>query len=145
MISYKNMKKERTRGDTWGKHGFVSWNMLGVCCRPVSSFGKVNTWTSYASRQNPHAEVYSESYQTFKIEHLAKIMAEIVVAVQSWLQLRVELMAWYVSWLDRLNGIRSSRGFKYHAGPLSIATSKNPSVANTIYITNMVNTCDLPW
>ena len=46
---------------------------------------------------------------------------EIVVAVRSW----------WLSLLERLKF--SGRGFKSYLGQLSIATSKNPSVALLIY------------
>ena len=58
---------------------------------------------------------------------------EIGVAVQTWLS---------ASWTDGLiaQSVRASEwnsvvmGFKFHPGQLSIATSKNPSVVNTICI-----------
>ena len=58
---------------------------------------------------------------------------EIGVAVQSWLWVRVELMAWQLSQLEHLNRIQWS-WVQSHSGQLSIATSKNHSVVNTICI-----------
>ena len=57
---------------------------------------------------------------------------KIGVAVQSWIWERVELIIWELSWLEHLNGIQWS-WVQIPLRPTSIATSKNPSVVNTIY------------
>ena len=55
---------------------------------------------------------------------------EIGVAVQSLLWVRVELMAVWTEF--------TGRGFKCHSGQPSIATSKNPSVVNTILLSKTI-------
>ena len=67
---------------------------------------------------------------------------EIGVAVQSWLWGRVELMAWELSRLKRLNEIQGSsvhisiKPTFYSSTFYSFYTSNNPSVVNTIYISS---------
>ena len=68
----------------------------------------------------------------FNPGHWAK--DEIWVALQNWLWVRVELMAWQLSRLERLDGIQWS----WVQIPLkpTISQSKNRSAVNTIHITS---------
>ena len=57
---------------------------------------------------------------------------EIGAALQSWIWVRVELVAWEpVGW--KVWTEFSGRRFKFHPFKLSIVTSKTPSVVNTKY------------
>ena len=59
---------------------------------------------------------------------------EIKVAVESWLWVRVALMAWFLSRLEHPMEL-TDREFQYHSGQLSLAVSRNPSgVNNTTYL-----------
>ena len=58
---------------------------------------------------------------------------EIRVAVQCWLWVLIEPIPWYLSRLERLNGIQWS-WIQIPLDQLSIVTSNNPSVVNTMCI-----------